>query len=81
MFKLNLLGAVIALSVAMPLALADTAAAAKAKKMSYEDAWADCKKDVAFLGSEATTSAARYTRAAGCMKQHGYRLKRSSMAQ
>ena len=80
MLKPNLLGLVATLSVALPLALADTASAApKAKKLTYEQAWAECKKDVAFLGSEATTSAARYTRGAGCMKQHGYRLKRSSV--
>jgi hypothetical protein len=80
MCKSNLFGFAIALSATLPLALADTAsAAAKAKKLTYEQAWAECKKDVAFLGSEATTSAGRYTRGAACMKQHGYRLKRSSL--
>jgi hypothetical protein len=80
MLKSNLLGVAIALSVTLPLTLADTASAQqKAKKLSYEQAWAECKKDVAFLGSEATTSAARYTRGAACMKQHGYRLKKSSL--
>jgi hypothetical protein len=73
--------ATVALSVALPLAPAGTASAApKAKKLTYEQAWAECKKDVtSVLGSEATTSAARYTRGAACMKQHGYRLKRSSV--
>ena len=79
MQKANLLAVAIALSLAMPLALADTASAAKAKKLSYEEAWAECKKDVAFLGGDAATSAGRYTRGAACMKQHGYRLKKSSM--
>jgi hypothetical protein len=65
----------------LPLALADTASAApKGKRLTYEQAWADCQKQVtSVLGSEATTSAGRYTRGAACMKQHGYRLKRSSV--
>jgi hypothetical protein len=80
MLKFNVLGVIIALALALPLTLADTASAQKkGKKLTYEQAWAECKKDVAFLGSDATTSAARYTRGAGCMKQHGYRLKKSSM--
>jgi hypothetical protein len=78
MSRLSLLGATIVLSVAMAGA-ADTALAAKAKKISYDQAWAECKKDLAFLGGDAATTAARYTRGAGCMKQHGYRLKKSSM--
>jgi hypothetical protein len=82
MLKSNLVGAVIALSVALPLALAGTASAqTKAKKLTYEQAWAECKKDLGFLGGDAATSAGRYTRGAGCMKQHGYRLKKSSMNQ
>jgi hypothetical protein len=81
MLKFNLLGVVISLSVALPLALADTALAQqKGKKLTYEQAWAECKKDLAFLGGDAATSAARYTRGAGCMKQHGYRLKKSSLS-
>ncbi|MFL4969627.1 MAG: hypothetical protein ACJ8DY_05605 [Xanthobacteraceae bacterium] len=81
MLKFNLLGLTLALSVTLPLALAGTASAqTRAKKLTYEQAWAECKKDLAFLGGDAATSAARYTRGAGCMKQHGYRLKKSSMS-
>ena len=77
MSKAALLGIVAAMSVAM-VGPTGTALAAK-KKLTYEQAWAECKKDVAFLGSDAATSAGRYTRGAACMKEHGYRLKKSSM--
>jgi hypothetical protein len=80
MLKSKLLGVVIALSVAMLFAATDiTSAQQKAKKLTYEQAWAECKKEVAVLGSDAVTSASRYTRGAACMKQHGYRLKKSSL--
>jgi hypothetical protein len=79
MLKSKLFGVAIALTVTLPLTLADTASAAKAKKLSYEQAWAECKKDLGFLGGDAATSAGRYTRGSACMKQHGYRLKKSSM--
>ncbi len=77
----TLLRVVVAVSLAVPFAFAGAASAAqKGKRLTYEQAWAECKKDVtSVLGSEATTSAARYTRGAACMKQHGYRLKRSSV--
>jgi hypothetical protein len=78
MSKATLLSIAAVMSVAM-IGLADTASAAKAKRMSYDEAWADCKKDIAFLGGEGTTTAGRYTRGAACMKKHGYRLKKSSM--
>jgi len=82
MLKSNLLTVAIALSIALPLTLADTASAQqKGKKLTYEQAWAECKKDVALLGGDTATSAGRYTRGAACMKQHGYRLKKSSLDQ
>jgi hypothetical protein len=81
MLKFNLLGVVMALSIGLLFAATDTASAQKkAKKLTYEQAWAECRKDVqANLPGDTTQSAARYTRGAGCMKQHGYRLKKSSM--
>jgi hypothetical protein len=68
-------------STGVLLMAADIASAQqKAKKLTYEQAWAECKKDVtSVLGGETTQSAARYTRGAACMKQYGYRLKRSSV--
>jgi hypothetical protein len=81
MMKFKLLGVTTAVSAAMLLAATGpTLAQQKAKKLTYEQAWAECRKDVqANLPGDATQSAARYTRGAGCMKQHGYRLKKSSM--
>jgi hypothetical protein len=81
MRKSILLSVTIAASAAMLLAATDTTLAQKkAKKLTYEQAWAECRKDVqANLPGDTTQSAARYTRGAGCMKQHGYRLKKSSM--
>jgi hypothetical protein len=74
-------GLVIVLSLAIPFAIADTASAqGKAKKLTYEQAWAECKKDVDKSGIPGA-DAGRYTRGAACMKQHGYRLKKSSMNQ
>jgi hypothetical protein len=82
MLKSKILGVAIALTVTLPLTLADTASAQqKAKKLTYEQAWAECKRDLGFLGGDAATSAGRYTRGAACMRQHGYRLKKSSIAQ
>jgi hypothetical protein len=80
MRKSILLGVTIAASAAILLAATDTTLAQKAKKLTYEQAWAECRKDVqANLPGDTTQSAARYTRGAACMKTHGYRLKKSSM--
>ena len=80
-FKLPVV-TILALSAGILLAAADMASAAKAKKISYEEAWELCRKDVqAALPGDSAQSAARYSRGAGCMKQHGYRLKRSSLKQ
>jgi hypothetical protein len=50
------------------------------KKLSYEEAWAKCKADVnANFPGEGSYSAARYARGGSCMKQYGYRLKKSSV--
>jgi hypothetical protein len=80
----RLIAAIAALSVGMLFAATDMASAQqkKAKKLTYEQAWAECKKDVtSVLGTDTTTTAGRYTRGAACMKQHGYRLKKSSLNQ
>jgi penicillin V acylase-like amidase (Ntn superfamily) len=73
--------AILALVAGTLFATTDMAAAQKkAKKLTYEQAWAECRKDVtSMLPGDATASAARYTRGAACMKQHGYRLKKSSL--
>jgi hypothetical protein len=78
MQKFNLIA--IAVSVAMPLSLASAGAASaqsKAKKLTYEQAWAQCKKEIGanVPGSDTTSSAHRQTAGAACMKKYGYRLK------
>jgi hypothetical protein len=52
---------------------------ASAQKLTYEQAMAKCRDDVrAHLGaSEGGATAGRYARGGACMKQYGYRLKRS----
>ena len=75
MSKFKSLHVAIALAVAMPLGVADTALAAKAKpveKLTYEQAWAKCKKFVDVLQRDAQSQ--RYSRGAACMHQYGYRL-------
>ena len=69
------------LSVGMLFAATDMTSAQQqaAKRLTYEQAWAFCKQQVtSVLGNEATTTAGRYTRGAACMKEQGYRLKKSS---
>ncbi len=73
MVKLKSLRLVIALSIALPLALADTALAAKKPPhLTYEQAWARCKVHVDKLQADAQSQ--RYSRGAACMKMFGYRI-------
>jgi surface antigen len=71
MLKLTSFPVVIALSIAVPLGVADTAFAAK-KHLTYEQAWAQCKKFTDALARDAHSQ--RYSRGAACMHHHGYRL-------
>jgi hypothetical protein len=73
MSKLNTLGVVIALSIAMPLGIADTAFATKKPgHLTYEQAWARCKVHVDTLPRDAQSQ--RYSRGAACMHIFGYRI-------
>jgi hypothetical protein len=56
--------------------LAENAYAAKKKKLTYEQAWEVCKKEMDKMGIFGTSTQAveRHTRGAGCMKKHGYRI-------
>ena len=60
--------------VAVP-GLADNAFAAK-KKLTYEQAWDVCKKEMDKMGIFGTSTQAneRHTRGAACMKKHGYKI-------
>jgi hypothetical protein len=75
MLKLTSLGIAIALSIAMPLGIADTAFAFATKKhphLSYEEAYKRCKVQVDKLQADAQSQ--RYSRGAACMHTYGYRL-------
>jgi len=75
MSKLKSLHVVVALAMAMPLALADTAFAAKkkpAEKLTFDQAWAICKAHVDKLQADAQSQ--RYSRGAACMYTYGYRI-------
>jgi len=50
--------------------LADGALAATKKKLTYEQAWAKCKKYTDVLARD--QEAARYARGASCMHKYGY---------
>lgn len=49
---------------------------AKKKKLTYEQAWDVCKKEMDKMGILGTTTQAneRHTRGAACMKKHGYKI-------
>ena len=49
---------------------------AKKKKLTYDQAWEVCKKEMDKMGVFGTSTQAneRYTRGAGCMKKYGYKI-------
>ena len=80
MRKFILPGLALALPVAALLGPGDAAAAQKAKRLTYEQAFAKCRDEVrAAMPGETTQSAPRYTYGAGCMKRYGYRLKKGAL--
>jgi hypothetical protein len=76
MLKLKWLGVVAALSIAMPLGVADPAFAAKkkapAEQLTYEQAWAKCKAHADKLAADQQSQ--RYSVGSACMYTYGYRL-------
>jgi hypothetical protein len=56
-------------------------ALAQAKKLTYEQAWTQCKKELDAGGLFAVNvdAKARSTAGGACMKKHGYRLKKGTM--
>ena len=70
-------GIAISTTMAVVMTAGADAAAAKTKKLSYEDAFAKCKQEIsANVPGEAATSGARYSAGGACMKKYGYRLKK-----
>jgi hypothetical protein len=61
------------LVAAIALAGPASAQATKNKKMTYEQAYTACKKE---LDTSGTTQ--RYTMGAGCMQKYGFRLKKKA---
>jgi hypothetical protein len=49
---------------------------AKTKKLTYEQAWEACKKEMDKMGVFGTSTQAneRHTRGAACMKRYGYKI-------
>lgn len=56
--------------------LTQDAYAAKKKKLTYEQAWEVCKKEMDKMGIFGTSTQAneRHTRGAACMKKHGHKI-------
>lgn len=55
-------------------------ASAQEKKLTYEQAWAKCKAEVAknVSPSEGRDTAGRYAAGGACMKKYGYKLKKGT---
>jgi hypothetical protein len=71
--------AMIVLSLVVAACCSASNASAQAK-LTYEQAWAKCKADItANYPGESGNTAGRYARGGSCMKQYGYRLKKSSV--
>ena len=62
---------VVALSIVMPLGVADVAFAAH-KHLTYAQAYARCKVHVDKI--EGSAQSQRYSRGSSCMHMYGYRL-------
>jgi hypothetical protein len=78
MLQSKLLAVAVAASAGLLIAGTDMASA-QAKKLTYEQAFKDCQAKVkANMPGETTQSSPRYTMGAGCMKDHGYRLKKGA---
>ena len=73
--KLGYISLVVAAAFVMSSGLADTAVA-KTKKLTYEQAWEACKKEMDKMGVFGTSTQAneRHTRGAACMKRYGHKI-------
>jgi hypothetical protein len=73
--KLGYISLLVAGAFVVSSGLAETAVA-KTKKLTYEQAWDVCKKEMDKMGVFGTSTQAneRHTRGAACMKKHGYKI-------
>ncbi|MBX9825398.1 MAG: hypothetical protein K2Y27_10430 [Xanthobacteraceae bacterium] len=78
MLKLNRQSLVIALPFAAAFTFAAVSDALAQKKLSYEQAWATCKKEIGanVAGADTTSSSDRFAAGGACMRKYGYRLKK-----
>jgi 2-hydroxychromene-2-carboxylate isomerase len=74
--KLGYISLIVAAAFVMTSGLAETAVAAKTKKLTYEQAWEACKKEMDKMGVFGTSTQAveRHTRGAACMKRYGHKI-------
>src|SRR4029079_9400848 len=74
--KYRILTVLVAGTFVAGFGLAESAYAAKKKKLTYEQAWDVCKKEMDKMGIFGTSTQAneRHTRGAGCIKKYGYRI-------
>ena len=72
----RILAVLLAGAFVMSPGLAENAFAKTKKKLTYEQAWDVCKKEMDKMGIFGTSTQAneRHTRGAACMKKHGYRI-------
>jgi hypothetical protein len=74
--------AAIAIACVAAISIASASnALAQSKKLTYEQAWTQCKKELDAGGLFAVNvdAKARSTAGGACMKKHGYRLKKGTM--
>ena len=68
-------------SFAAVLAVSVLSEASAAKRLSYEQAWTQCKKDIGGSSfGENLNTGGRYAAGGACMQKYGYRLKRAQKA-
>jgi hypothetical protein len=82
MFGLHRCCGAIAIACVAAISIASASnALAQSKKLTYEQAWAQCKKELDAAGTFAVNVDAKARSSAGgaCMKKHGYRLKKGTM--
>ncbi|HEY7230504.1 MAG TPA: hypothetical protein VH558_09055 [Pseudolabrys sp.] len=73
---LRILTVLLAAAFVMGPSLAENAFAKTKKKLTYEQAWDVCKKEMDKMGIFGTSTQAneRHTRGAACMKKYGYKI-------
>lgn len=72
----RILAVLLAGAFVMSPGFAENAFAKTKKKLTYEQAWDVCKKEMDKMGifGTATQANERHTRGAACMKKHGHKI-------